>query len=152
MNISHIFYAHDTHNMNLWCFWCCNIVLDSLQCFSNGPMNTASICHHEFAILSLYYPFICMIFVQFHIATGWNCSMFHHLGDSALVLISSSIHSAISLWNYKRQAVAFLLYRRQNRCMYWVHPINQSHQQFGENCLQNKSHYIELNHSRSVSL
>ena len=33
----------------------------------------------------------------------------------------------------RRKAVAvFLLYRRQNHEMYWVHPTNQSHQQFGK--------------------
>ena len=32
----------------------------------------------------------------------------------------------------RRQAAAFLLYRRQNNDMYWVHPIYQSHQHFGE--------------------
>ena len=29
-------------------------------------------------------------------------------------------------------AAALLLYRRQKNQMYWVHHINQSHQQFGE--------------------
>ena len=33
----------------------------------------------------------------------------------------------------RRQATAeLLLYRRQKHCRYWVHPINQSRQQFGE--------------------
>ena len=34
--------------------------------------------------------------------------------------------------NRRQAAAALLLYRRQNQCMYWVHPINQSHQHFGE--------------------
>ena len=44
---------------------CHYIALDSLQCFSNGPMHTALIFHHEFAdlmILLLYYPFHHVIF------------------------------------------------------------------------------------------
>ena len=43
----------------------CDITLDLLQCFSNSPMHTVSIFHHEFAdivILSLYYPFHHAIF------------------------------------------------------------------------------------------
>ena len=31
-----------------------------------------------------------------------------------------------------RKQAALLLHRRQNHHKYWVHPINQSHQQFGE--------------------
>ena len=34
--------------------------------------------------------------------------------------------------NRRHAAVAMLLYRWQNHYMYWVYPINQSHQQFGE--------------------
>ena len=34
--------------------------------------------------------------------------------------------------NRRQTAAALLLYRRQNHHMYWVHPINQSCQQFGE--------------------
>ena len=43
----------------------CDIALHSLQCFSNGPMHTASVFHSEFTdimILSLYYPFHHVIF------------------------------------------------------------------------------------------
>ena len=32
----------------------------------------------------------------------------------------------------RRQAAALLLYRRQKHHRYWVHPIDQSHQQFGK--------------------
>ena len=34
--------------------------------------------------------------------------------------------------NRRQAAAALLLYRRQQHCRYWVHHINQSHQQFGE--------------------
>ena len=34
--------------------------------------------------------------------------------------------------NRRQAAAALLLYRRQKHHRYWVHPINQSHQQFGE--------------------
>ena len=34
--------------------------------------------------------------------------------------------------NRRQAAAALLLYRRQKHCRYWVHPINQSCQQFGE--------------------
>ena len=34
--------------------------------------------------------------------------------------------------NRRQTAAALLLYRRQKHHKYWVHPINQSHQQFGE--------------------
>ena len=34
--------------------------------------------------------------------------------------------------NRREAAATLLLYRRQNHHMYWVHPINQSHQQFDE--------------------
>ena len=45
-------------------------------------------CQHfceftDIVILSLYYPFNHVIFVQFCVATGVNCCMFHHLYDSA---------------------------------------------------------------------
>ena len=43
-----------------------DIALDSLQCFSNGPLHNASIFHPEvayLAILLLYYPFNHAIFV-----------------------------------------------------------------------------------------
>ena len=34
--------------------------------------------------------------------------------------------------NRRQAAAQLLLYRRQNHCMYWVHPINQSCQHFGK--------------------
>ena len=34
--------------------------------------------------------------------------------------------------NRRQATAALLLYRRQKHHRYWVHPINQSHQQFGE--------------------
>ena len=34
--------------------------------------------------------------------------------------------------NRRQATAALLLYRRQKHRRYWVHPINQSHQQFGE--------------------
>ena len=34
--------------------------------------------------------------------------------------------------NRRQAAAALLLYRRQKHHRYWVHPVNQSHQQFGE--------------------
>ena len=111
---------------------CCNITLNLSQCFSNGPMHTASVFHCKFAdamILSLYYPFHCPIFVQFCVATGWNCCMFYHLYDLMCV---GHPHLFIQLYlhqitvNRRQAAAALLLYRRQNHHRYWVHPINQS--------------------------
>ena len=34
--------------------------------------------------------------------------------------------------NRRQATAALLLYGRQKHCRYWVHPINQSSQQFGE--------------------
>ena len=34
--------------------------------------------------------------------------------------------------NRRQATAALLLYRRQKHRRYWVHPINQSHQQFSE--------------------
>ena len=52
--------AHDTHDANSRRFWRRDIAVDSLLCFSNGPMHTASIFCCKFTdvtILSLYYTF-----------------------------------------------------------------------------------------------
>ena len=101
-------------------------------------MHTARIFHGEFAdvvILSLCYPFDCSIFAQFCVATGLNYCLFHHLHDLACVshphlLIQPFLYKIIM--NRRQAAAALLLYRRQKHCMYWVHPIKQSCQQFGE--------------------
>ena len=39
--------CHDTHNVNSWHFWHCDIALDSLQCYFNGPIHTCSVFCHE---------------------------------------------------------------------------------------------------------
>ena len=117
---------------------CCDITLDLLQCFFNGPMHTASIFCHEFAdstILSLYYPFHHAIFCVILCCNWFNCCMFYHLYDSVHV---QHPHLFIQLYLYKmtmnrrQAAAALLLYRRQKHHRYWVHPLNQSFQQLGE--------------------
>ena len=137
------------HGLGLWHTQCeftaglisqihCNIALNLLQCFSSGPMHTASIIHHKFAdvmILLLFYPFHHMIFCAILCCNWFNCCMFDHLYDSVCVshpyLFIQPYLYKITM-NRRQAAAALLLYRRQKHCRYWVHPINQSHQQFGE--------------------
>ena len=72
-----------------------DIALDSLQCFSNGPMHTGGIFHHEFtdvAIWSIYYPFNCMI-----LCCNWLKLLYVSLFAWFITsLASSSIHTTIS--------------------------------------------------------
>ena len=61
----HFHNAHDRHNASSWRFCRCDIALDSLQCFSNGSMHTASVFCFKFMysiIFSLYPPLIVLYF------------------------------------------------------------------------------------------
>ena len=78
---------------------CCDIALNSLQCFSNGPMHTASIFHHEFVdmvILSFYYPFHCMIFCVILYCNWLKLLYVLPFAWFSVCLASSSIHWTIS--------------------------------------------------------
>ena len=73
--------------------------------------------------------------MQFCVATGltavcFTIYMIQHV-FSILIYLFNHIFIKITM-NRRQTAAALLLYRRQKHHRYWVHPINQSHQQFGE--------------------
>ena len=91
--------AHETDKTYLQRFWCCNIAFDSLQCFYNGPMHTASVFHIEFAyvvIVSLYYPFNSTIFV-FQLVETIVCFTLSIIEHSFSIFITSLNHILVLL-------------------------------------------------------
>ena len=117
-------------------FWHCNIpppfVAILLQWFHAHCQHSSwiHICHN-FITSTLLVTWFLWNFVLQLVETA----VFHHLHDSALVqhphlVIQSYLYKIIK--NRRQAAAALLLYRRQNHCVYLVHPINQSCQQFDE--------------------
>ena len=85
-------HAHDTHNVNLWCFWHWKFaaILLSIHCnaFTMVPC-TLPVFFIVNSQTSWFYHsttiFIVWFFVWFCVATGWNCCLFYHLYDSVCV-------------------------------------------------------------------